>query len=126
MPFLAAVGTDEVEVMPVGGDFGPEVGDAGEGFQIKELVFDEAVNGFDVTLPGVTFGGDIAVVRTQGADGGGETPFQFVFQELRTIIGLPGEFGQIDAMAYGMAWTESYSARKVRWRRILRVHRRSR
>src|SRR5512135_3749067 len=67
LPFLAAVGSHEVEVVPIGGDFGPELGGAGEGFAVEELVFDEAVDGFDVALPGIALGRDITVVRTQGA-----------------------------------------------------------
>ena len=62
MPFFAAIGTHQVEVVPVGGDLAPEVGWTGEGLAIKELVFDEAMNGFDITLPGVTLGWDITMV----------------------------------------------------------------
>ena len=82
LPFFAAVEADEVEVMPVGGDFGPELGGAGEGFAIEELVFNEAVDGFDVALPGVVFGWDVTVVGAQGADGGGEALLLFIFEEL--------------------------------------------
>jgi hypothetical protein len=56
------MGTDEIEVMPVGGDLAPEAGWTGEGLAIQELVLDEAVNGFDITLPSVTFGWDVAMV----------------------------------------------------------------
>ena len=68
LPFFATIGADEVEVVPVGGDFAPEVGRTGEGLAIKELVFDEAINGFDIALPGVTLGRDVTVVRTQSAN----------------------------------------------------------
>ena len=85
--------------MPVGGDLAPEVGRAGEGFAVEELVFDEAMDGFDVTLPGVTLGWDVAVIRTEGADGGGEALLGLVFEELTTVIGLPGEAGEIHAVA---------------------------
>ena len=62
LPLLSAVGPDEIEVEPVGGDLAPEVGRAGEGFTVEELIFDEAVDGFDITLPGVTFGRDVTMV----------------------------------------------------------------
>ena len=61
LPFLAAVGADEVEVMPVGGGLAPEVGRAGEGFAIEELILDEAMDGFNLTLPGVTLGRDVTM-----------------------------------------------------------------
>jgi hypothetical protein len=35
---------------------------AGESLAIKELVFDEAMNGCDITLPGVTLGREVTVV----------------------------------------------------------------
>ena len=62
LPFFATVLAHEVEVKPVGGDFGPELGEAGEGFAVKELIFDEAMDGLDVALPGEAFGRDVAVV----------------------------------------------------------------
>jgi len=62
LPFFAAIGADEVEVVPVGGDLAPEGGWAGEGLPIKELVFDEAVNGFDIALPSVTLGRDVTMI----------------------------------------------------------------
>jgi hypothetical protein len=34
-----------------------------EGLPIKELVFDQAVDGFDIALPSVAFGRDVAMVR---------------------------------------------------------------
>lgn len=61
-PFLAAIGAHEVEVMPAGGNLGPEVGRAAEGFAVKELVFDQPVDGFNLTLPGVTLGGPLLLL----------------------------------------------------------------
>ena len=55
--FFAATGARQIEIVPAGGDFAPKVGRAAEGLTIKELVFDEAMSGFDITLPGVTLGG---------------------------------------------------------------------
>lgn len=57
LPFFPTVGAHEVEVVPVGGDFGPEIGGAGEGFAVEELVFHQPMNGLDIALPGVAFGG---------------------------------------------------------------------
>ena len=61
-PFFTAVGPEEVEVAPVGGGFGKEVVAIPELFEIKELVFDEAVDGFDIALPGVALGRNEAVI----------------------------------------------------------------
>jgi hypothetical protein len=47
------VGADEVEIELVGEGFGEEVGATGKRFQVEELIFDEAVNGFDIALKGV-------------------------------------------------------------------------
>jgi hypothetical protein len=50
------VGTSPVEVALVEGNFGQEVGAGGEGFQVEELVFNEAVDGLDIALVGVGAG----------------------------------------------------------------------
>src|SRR5882672_9226148 len=94
LPFLAAIRSDEIEVMPVGGDLGPEVVGTGEGFAVEELVLDEAMDGFDIALPGVALGRDVAMRGTQGADGGGQALFVLIFEELTAVVGLPGEGGQ--------------------------------
>jgi hypothetical protein len=57
--------------MPIGSDFGAEISLATEGFAVKELVFDGAVDRFDIALSGVTLGRDVTVVTTQCADGAG-------------------------------------------------------
>jgi len=98
-PFLAAIGANEIEVVPVGGDLGPEVLGAGEGLAVEELVFHEAMDGFDIALPGVALGRDVTVMGAQGADGGRQALFVLVFQELTAVIGLPGEGGERDAVA---------------------------
>jgi hypothetical protein len=53
---FVGVGADEVEIQLVGEGFGEEVAAAREGFQVEELIFDEAVNGFDIALEGVSGG----------------------------------------------------------------------
>lgn len=50
---FVGIGTDEVEVELVGKGFGEKVSAAGERFEVEELIFDEAVNGFHVALKGV-------------------------------------------------------------------------
>ena len=55
---LVGVGTDKIEVELVGKGFGEEIAAARERFQVKELIFDEAVNGFHITLEGVGGGGN--------------------------------------------------------------------
>ena len=59
---LVGVGAHEVEVELIEGGFGEEVGAILEGLQIEELVFDEAVHGFDVALIGVSGGRDALVL----------------------------------------------------------------
>ena len=61
LPLLSAIGADEIEAPPVGGDFAPEVRRAGEGFAGEELVFDEAVDGFDIALPGEAVGRNVVM-----------------------------------------------------------------
>ncbi len=61
-PFFTAVRTEEVKVAPVGGDFDEEVVAITELLQIKKFIFHQAVNGFDIALPGVTLGGNEAVI----------------------------------------------------------------
>src|SRR2546427_10698968 len=69
---LVRVGTSQVEVELVEGSLGQEVGPAGESFQVKELVFDEAVNGFHGALGGVSGGGKAHLARAEIGDGGEE------------------------------------------------------
>ena len=59
---LVRVGAYEVEVELVEGSLGQEIGAAGEGFQIEELIFDEAVDGLDIALIGVGGGRDALVL----------------------------------------------------------------
>ena len=61
-PLFAAVGTNEVEVAPIGGDLGEEVIAIAELFAIEKLIFDQTMNCLDVALPGVAFGWDEAVI----------------------------------------------------------------
>ncbi|WCJ57958.1 hypothetical protein NXS98_11725 [Fontisphaera persica] len=71
---------------------------AGEGFAVEEFVFDQAVDGFDVALPGVAFGRDEAVVGAEGADGGGEALVVLVDLEFTAVVGLPDQGGEVDAV----------------------------
>ena len=61
-PLFGAVGTNEVEVAPVGGNLGEEISATVELFAIEKLIFDQAMNGFNVTLPGVAFEWDEAMI----------------------------------------------------------------
>jgi hypothetical protein len=51
---LVGVGADEVEVELVGEGFDEEVAASGERFEIEEVIFDEAVDGFDIALEDVS------------------------------------------------------------------------
>ena len=97
-PFFASVGADQIKVAPVGSDFGEEVRGAEELFAIEELVLDQAMNRFNVALPGVTLGRNEAVIRAQGADRRGQAALLFVFLELAAIISLPDQTAEIDAI----------------------------
>jgi hypothetical protein len=55
---FVGVGAGEVEVELVGEGLGEEVAAVGERFQIEELIFDEAVDGFDIALEGMSGGGN--------------------------------------------------------------------
>ena len=69
---FVGVGADEVEVELIDAGFGEEVAAAAEGFQVIELVLDEAVDGFDVTLVGVGGGRDALMLGAEESDGAGE------------------------------------------------------
>ena len=59
---FVGVGANEVEVELVGESFGEEVAAAVERLQVEELIFDEAMDGFDVALKSVGGGGDADVL----------------------------------------------------------------
>jgi hypothetical protein len=69
---FVGVGPHEIEVELVEGSLGQEVGAVRERFQIEELVFDEAMDGFDVGLRGVGGGRDALVLRAEAGDGLGK------------------------------------------------------
>lgn len=52
--------------------------------------------GFDVALPGVTLGRDVARVRAQRAYGGGQALLVLIFEKLTTVVGLPDQAAEID------------------------------
>lgn len=55
------IGPSQVEIELIEGSFGQEVGAAGEGFEVEEFVLDEPMDGFDITLVGVSGGRDADV-----------------------------------------------------------------
>src|SRR3972149_7111279 len=100
---LVGIGTRQVEVELIERNLGQELGAAGESFQVEELVFDEAVDGFDITLIGVGAGRDAVVLGTEVSDGGGEVRTRAVglkfADELTAVVGLPGGAAQGGAAA---------------------------
>jgi len=88
----------DIEVVPVKGEFLPEVVFGAEGFPVKELVFHETMNGFDITLPGMGFDGDVVVAGTEDFDEGREPAVLFMLQELGTVVGLPFERLEVHPM----------------------------
>jgi len=89
---LVEIGPRQVEIELVGTDLGEEISTAGERFQVKELVFFQAVNGFDIALEGVRSGRDADMLTI--AEGFGEIAFEFT-----TVVGLPDQIAQRDAVA---------------------------
>ena len=100
------VGSDKIEVELVERSLGEEVGAAGEGFDFEELVFDEAMDGLDVALVGVSARGDALVLRAEEGDGAGEAIAGAVrlqcANKLAAVIGLPSQVGEVDAAALEM------------------------
>lgn len=99
-PFVG-IGKCEVEVEVVESSFGQEVAAGGEAFQVKGVIFDEARDGFELTLKGVCWGRDADPLSL--AEGWGETvalaSAAFTSNELAAIIGLSDQFDQGDSEA---------------------------
>ena len=66
---LVGVGPDEIEVELIGVSFGEEVAAAGEVFQIEELIFFQAVDGFHIALIGVSGGRNTNVLAVTESGG---------------------------------------------------------
>ena len=86
------VGSRQVEIELVGVGLGEEFTAAGERFQIEELVFFEAMHGFDIALVGVSSGRDADMLTI--AEGFGKIAFEFA-----AVVGLPDQIAQRDAVA---------------------------
>ena len=84
------VGAHEIEVKLVGVGFGEKIAAAGEIFQVEELVFFEAMDGFDVALVGVSGRRDAHVLAVA------ESRRKRAF-ELTAIVGLPDQIAERDA-----------------------------
>jgi hypothetical protein len=69
--FFVRVGSGEVEVELIGLRLGQEFTTTSEGFQIEELIFDQAMHGFHIALEGVRRGRDAQMLAI--AQSGGET-----------------------------------------------------
>src|SRR3990172_1519093 len=100
---LVRIGASQVEVELVEGSLSQELGAAGKGFQVVELVLDQAVDGFDVTLVGVSGGRDANVLGAEEGDGAGKAGTRAVFlqlaDELPAVVGLPSDVREVDAAA---------------------------
>ena len=89
------VGAGEIEIELVGVDLGEEISTARERFQVEELVFFEAVDGFDVALVGVGGRRDADVLAVAES-------FGKVALELPAVVGLPDQIAEGDAAAIQM------------------------
>src|SRR5579863_2245222 len=97
--FLVRIGAHQVEVELVGVRFGQEVAATGEIFEIKELIFFQAMHGFHVALIGVRRWGNARVLTR--AERGGKTGWFstaiMAADEFGTIVGLPDQIAQLPA-----------------------------
>jgi hypothetical protein len=95
------VGPNEIEIHLVGLGLGEKFAAAGEGFQIEELIFDQAMHRFDIALVGVRRGRDaeMLAVSQRGGEAGGLAGGIVASDELTAIVSLPGQVAQIDAAA---------------------------
>jgi hypothetical protein len=97
------VGASQVEVELIEGRLAQELGAAAEGFQVEELVLDEAVDGLHVALKGVGGGRDAVVLGAEVGDGRREVGARAMglefADELSAVVGLPSDVAQVDAAA---------------------------
>ena len=93
------IGPGHVEVVLIERGLGEELGARSKGFQIIELIFDEAVNGFDVALEGMSGGWDALMLAI--TEGGRETRARTVglklADEFAAVISLPSQMAEFDA-----------------------------
>jgi hypothetical protein len=88
MSFIA-IFSGGIEPKVVSGGLSQEMGAVEKGFNLIEFVFDQAVSGFHIRLPGMGTGGDGLVTQAgDGFHGLGEGAF---------VLGLPAadEFGAV-------------------------------
>jgi len=76
-------------------NLGEEISAAGERLQVKEFVFFETMNGFDVALVGVSGRGDAHMLAV--AEGFGE-----IASEFAAVFGLPDQIAETDSVAIQM------------------------
>ena len=102
------VGTGEVAGELVEGSLGQEVAGRGEGFDFEELVFEEAVDGFDIAWVGGREGRDALVWGAEETDGAGEALAGAVGREFAdqfaAVVGLPGQGAEVAAAAVQRSW----------------------
>ena len=101
------VGASQIEVELVEGNLGQEVGATLEGFQVEELVLNEAMDSFDVALEGVSRRRDALVLRAEVSDRARKVRAGAVGLELAdefaAVVGLPSHVTQGDAAARQVA-----------------------
>ena len=96
---FVGIGADEVEVELVGEGFGEEIAAAGERFQVEELIFDEAMDGFDIALESVSGGrnADMLAVAESGGEASGVATAIMTADELGAVVGLPDQIAERNA-----------------------------
>ena len=101
---FVGVGAGEVEVELVSEGFSQEVAAAEERFQVEELIFDEAVDGFDIALEGVSSGwdADVLAVAESGGKAGAVALAIVAAEELGAVVGLPDQIAKGNPAALQM------------------------
>ena len=104
--FFSGVFSGQVEEPLIGVGFGEEVISIAEGFESEELIFHQAVNGFDVGLKSMLAGGngamDLAGDGFNSSSKGGGIFGLPGADEFGAVVGLPGGLGEFKAAGFEM------------------------
>ncbi len=85
--------------MLIGLCFGEEFAATGEGFQIKEFIFDQAMHRLHIALISVRRGRDaeMLAIAQSGREAGAMTLRIVAADEFAAVVGLPSQIAQVDA-----------------------------
>ena len=102
-PFFVGVGPSQVEVELIERGLSEELGAVAKGFQVVELIFNQAVDRLDVALVGVSSRGDALVLGAEVSDRPRKVRARAVglqlADEFAAVVGLPGHVTQVHPAA---------------------------